>query len=109
MKKRFALLALTLALPSGAAFAHSGKMVYEQTCRTCHATGVMGAPKLGNKDDWAPRIAQGKKTLYEHADYGYKNMPAHGGNDDLSEKDIEVAIDYMVEQTGGYPADKPAK
>jgi cytochrome c5 len=109
MKTPLTLLALALALPSGAAFATSGKSVFEHTCVTCHGTGVMGAPKFGNKDDWAPRIAQGRKVLVEHADYGYKNMPPHGGNDDLSEKDVEAAIDYMVGQVGGFPADKPAQ
>lgn len=109
MNTKTLLLALGGLLVSGSAFAHSGEAVFKQTCATCHAAGVMGAPKLGDKDAWAPRIAQGRAVLLDHADYGYKNMPAHGGNDDLSDRDIEVAVDYMVGQSGGYPPAPPAK
>lgn len=96
------LAAVSFAVP---AFAHSGKAIYDQTCSACHANGVMGAPKFGNKDEWAPRIAKGKAALLDHADYGFNNMPAHGGNDDFSDKDVEAAVDYMVAQAGGYTAD----
>lgn len=64
----------------------------------------MNAPKLGDKEAWAPRIAEGKPTLENHADYGFKSMPPHGGDDDLSDQDVAAAVDYMVGQAGGYPA-----
>ena len=61
----------------------AGKSVYGKTCAMCHAAGVAGAPKPGDKADWAPRIAQGKDTLYKHAIEGYTGakgmMPARGG------------------------------
>lgn len=104
--RKHILLVLGTVLFATPAFAHSGKAVYEQTCFSCHAKGVMNAPKLGDKEAWAPRIAEGKPTLMNHADYGFKSMPPHGGNDDLSEQDISAAIDYMVEQAGGYPDKK---
>lgn len=94
-------LMLGVLLVSGNVLAHSGKAVFDQTCVTCHGTGALGAPKLGDRAAWAPRIAQGKKVLLDHADYGFKSMPPHGGNDDLSDKDIEAAVDYMVQQAGG--------
>lgn len=98
--KIFCMAALLLTSP---AFAHSGKAIYEQTCITCHGPGLLDAPKLGDKDAWAPRLAQGRAKLVEHADYGFNAMPAHGGNDDFSDKDVEVAVDYMVGQVGGFP------
>lgn len=105
MKTRI-LCGMFAALLAGPVSAHSGKAVYEQTCATCHGSGVMDAPKLGDKNAWSMRIAQGKAKLVEHADYGFKSMPPHGGNDDLSDKDVEVAVDYMVEQAGGYAEKK---
>ncbi|MHB9102561.1 MAG: c-type cytochrome [Sulfuricella sp.] len=102
MKTRIIVSAAALLL-AGTAFAHSGKAIYEQTCVTCHGSGVLDAPKFGDKEAWAPRLAQGKAKLLEHADYGFNAMPAHGGNDELSGKDVEAAVDYMINQVGGYP------
>ena len=45
--------------------------IYGTFCIACHASGVNGAPKTGNADDWAPRIAQGKETLVKHALEGF--------------------------------------
>ena len=66
----------------------------------CHAVGVAGAPKFSNKDDWAPRIAQGIDTLHQHALKGFMGkvgmMPPKGGRADLPDEDIMAAVDYMV-------------
>lgn len=79
-----------------------GKGVYDKACALCHAAGVAGAPKLGDKTDWAPRIAQGKDTLYKHAIEGYQGakgmMPAKGGNSTLSDADVKASVDYMTSQ-----------
>ncbi len=72
-----------------------GKKVYESTCQMCHAAGVAGAPKFGDKAAWAPRIAQGKAKLYESALHGKGAMPPKGtyaGSDD----DVKAAVDYMA-------------
>ena len=55
-----------------------------------------GAPKAGEKTAWAPRIAKGKPTLYEHAIKGFNAMPAKGGNAALADADVKAAVDYMV-------------
>ena len=77
-----------------------GKTVYESGCKMCHESGVMGAPKLGDKGDWAKRIAQGKDTLYEHTIKGFKGekgaMPPKGGNPKLSDEDVKAAEDYLI-------------
>ena len=77
-----------------------GKSVYGKTCAMCHAAGVAGAPKPGDKADWGPRIAQGKDTLYKHAIEGFNgakgSMPARGGNAKMSDEDVKAAVDYMV-------------
>ena len=78
-----------------------GRSVWLGSCKVCHATGLAGAPKIGNRSAWQARIAQGKATLYQHALNGFMGpagteMPARGGNDALSDSEIKAAVDYMV-------------
>jgi len=96
-------LALVLFTCSPAFTAQAdGKAVFEKVCSTCHATGIAGAPVVGNRDVWEDRIAQGKETLYGHALNGFQGshgfMPARGGNPELSDEEVRAAVDYMVEQ-----------
>lgn len=74
----------------------AGAATVDQVCAMCHSTGLMSSPKLGNADDWAPRIEQGVDTLYSHAIDGFNMMPARGGRPDLSDDDVKAAVDYMV-------------
>jgi cytochrome c5 len=80
-----------------------GEATYKQTCFACHAAGVAGAPKLGDKAAWGPRIAQGNDTLYMHSIKGFQGkagmMPPKGGNMSLSDADVKAAVDYMVAQS----------
>ena len=79
--------------------ADAGEKLFGSVCATCHTAGLMGAPKLGDKADWAPRIAQGKDTLYKNAIVGYQGksgvMPARGGSQ-ASDEEVKAAVDYMV-------------
>ena len=75
-----------------------GKAVYDQACSVCHAAGIAGAPKVGDKAAWAPRIAQGKDTLYTHAIGGIRAMPAKGGNAALADAEVKAAVDVMISQ-----------
>ena len=81
----------------------SGKAVFHEVCFACHATGVAGAPKAGDKAAWAPHIAKGLPTLYKHAIHGFTGkagtMPAKGGRTDLSDAEVKAAIEYMVERS----------
>ena len=95
------------AAPGGAPVATAdnaaGKSVYNKSCALCHAAGVAGAPKPGDKADWAPRIAQGNDLMYKHAIEGFTGtkgmMPPRGGASSLSDADVKVAVDFMVEQS----------
>jgi cytochrome c5 len=86
--------AVALAVPK------DGHDLYESLCKTCHGTGLAGAPKSGDKSVWGPRIAEGKPTLYQHALSGYTGktgvMPAKGGRTDLSDDLIKQGVDYLV-------------
>lgn len=77
-----------------------GKATYDSACAVCHAAGVAGAPKLGDKAAWAPRISQGADTLYQRAISGFQGtvgfMPAKGGNASLADDAVKAAVDHMV-------------
>lgn len=81
--------------PSAGDGPRDGGAVYNAVCHTCHATGLLGSPKLGDAGAWGPRIAQGKETLYTHAINGYNAMPAKGGAD-IPDEEVQNAVDYMV-------------
>jgi cytochrome c5 len=97
-----ALLAFMTCIASQAAEAQrSGKQVVESTCVTCHGTGARGAPKLGDRKAWSKRAAQGLTSLTQHALKGIREMPAHGGNPELTDLEIARAVAYMVNRSGG--------
>lgn len=79
-----------------------GQSVYEGKCKACHATGAAGSPKLDDKANWAPRIAQGMDTLVKHALEGFKGtvgyMPPKGGFATLTDDEVKAAVAYMVSQ-----------
>ncbi|MGV3626909.1 MAG: c-type cytochrome [Betaproteobacteria bacterium] len=76
--------------------AAKGKSVYDAACMACHAAGVAGAPKTGDKAGWAPRLKTGKDALYTAAIKGKGAMPAKGGNASLSDGDVKAAVDYLI-------------
>jgi cytochrome c5 len=92
--------------------AMSGEAVFGQVCKTCHEAGLAGAPKMGDKAAWAPRIAEGEATLFKHAIDGFQGktglMPPKGGNPDLADDDVERAVVYMANNSGGKLAEPKA-
>ena len=87
----------------------TGKQVVDSLCISCHGTGAGGAPKIGDSKAWAARAEQGLTGLSKHALEGIRQMPPHGGNPGLTDAEIERAITYMVNQSGGHwaePTDK---
>jgi cytochrome c5 len=78
----------------------NGTELFQQTCSVCHGQGIGGAPKAGDKAAWAPRIAEGKATLYEHALKGFQGtsgvMPPKGGRLDAPDDLVKQAVDQMV-------------
>lgn len=95
----------------------SGRKVWLGTCSGCHDIGVAGAPKLGDRAAWSPRIEKGLTTLHAHAIEGHFGptgtmMPPRGGNPGLSDQQVRQAVDYMVAASGGetlllYDGDAP--
>jgi cytochrome c5 len=67
-------------------------------CAACHNSGVLNAPKLGDKAGWSERIGKGVDALYASAINGTtKGMPPKGGRADYSDDDIKKVVDYMLE------------
>ena len=89
-------VATVAAVAPAAAPAKSGKAVYDTACMACHATGAAGAPKLGDKAAWAPRIKAGMDALYASSLKGKGAMPPKGGNTALADADVKAAVDYLV-------------
>jgi cytochrome c5 len=91
-----ALAALTKpAEGPAAAVPATGEAAYSQVCSACHKDGINGAPKIGDKAAWGPRIAQGKDMLYKDAIAGKGNMPPKGGTT-WPDATIRMTVDYMV-------------
>lgn len=73
-----------------------GQKIYQASCQACHVAGVAGAPKLGDKAAWAPRIAKGNDALYTSVKNGLNAMPPKGGCMSCGEDELRAAVDYMV-------------
>jgi cytochrome c5 len=90
-----AAVAVAAAVPAKADAA-AGKKLYDTACMACHVAGVAGAPKLGDKAAWAPRIATGIDALTASVIKGKGAMPPKGGASSASDADIRASVEYMV-------------
>ncbi len=93
-------LAVVLALMGGTARA-DGEKTYDSVCSACHASGVAGAPKVGERKVWGPLIKEGQAILTAHGYVGVRAMPPKGGKPDLSLEDFASALVVMVNRSGG--------
>jgi len=103
-RRLVAAAALVACIASAAAPGQerTGKEVVAAQCVSCHGAGVKGAPRIGDKEAWAKRASQGLTSLTGTALDGIRQMPPHGGNPALTDTEIERAITYMVNQSGGH-------
>ena len=74
---------------------NAGEELYNKQCMACHSKGLLNAPKIGDKEAWAPRIAKGKETLYTHSAQGFNKMPAQAVNG-VTEAQVKASVDYML-------------
>ncbi len=89
------------SIPDVRAAERSGKQVVEASCIACHGKGVNGAPRIGDRQAWAPLESRGLTALEQSALKGIRNMPAHGGNPGFTDVEVARAVTYMVNQSGG--------
>jgi len=76
-----------------------GRETYESACAACHDEGKDGSPAMGDRDSWANRSPLWSAVLIEHAKSGYLGMPSKGGQQELSDKAVQAAGDYMLSET----------
>lgn len=91
-----AAAATPVAAAAPAAASQDAQTHYQQVCAACHAAGVAGAPKFGDKAAWAPRIATGFDTIVATATKGKGAMPPKGGSN-LSDAEFKAVVKYMVD------------
>lgn len=89
-----------------AAKSRTGEQVVKERCQECHASGKQGAPKLGDMNDWKPRLQNGVDPLIKSAINGHNSMPARGGLANLSDVEMKAAVEFMVSKTGGAAGSK---
>lgn len=75
-----------------------GKKIYQGHCASCHKTGKDGAPKLGLKDDWSPRIQRGVTALMFYSLEGHDGKHVKGGCDTCSNAEVIAAVKYMLQE-----------
>ena len=83
-------------LPSSDELRAAGRDAYERVCARCHEMGLDGAPVTGNADDWQERSKLWQAVLVEHVKQGYLEMPARGGDPELSDVQLNAAAEYML-------------
>lgn len=72
-----------------------GMRIYLANCSECHDTGKRGAPTLDDEEDWDERAWRWQSLLKDHATKGFMDMPAKGGKNRLTDRDVSDALYYM--------------
>ncbi len=75
----------------------TAEQLYVKACAVCHTSGIMNAPRLGDRAGWQPRIARGVEQLYAGAINGIGTMPAKGGRTDYTDQEVKAIVDYMLQ------------
>lgn len=73
-----------------------GEALYKANCKVCHAQGINGAPIVGNKKMWSPRVGKGVDALVSNAVNGVGLMPAKGGKTHLTDEDVKLVVEYYL-------------
>jgi cytochrome c5 len=105
-------LALALAVPLAAAGSEQTPLTAEQlfarTCRACHQTGHMGAPRLGDRAAWQPLVRQGQAAITAQGWVGLRRMPPRGGDDEATLEEFARVVAYMARAAGtAWPEPTP--
>lgn len=90
------ILAAVMLPSANAQSTRGGEEVVKSVCVKCHEAGANGAPKIGDRDAWVPRISHGLDRAVASAIHGHRAMPARGGTADLTDGEMRSAIVYMV-------------
>jgi cytochrome c5 len=103
-----ALIVYAAASAWGQEPGYRGVDIFDAACAACHINGEGGAQRIGDTAAWAKPIAKGLPGLTQSVARGSRGMPPHGGNFTLSQRELQRAIVYLVNESGGAwvePAD----
>lgn len=79
---------------------HPGEQIYLNTCFSCHASGIAGAPAVGNSEAWSARVEKGRDALLQSTLEGVApGMPPKGLCADCTDEELGQAVDYMIENS----------
>lgn len=93
------LIAAAVAFSAPALAGRTGETVFNTACVACHASGAPGIPQFGDKEAWAPRIANGVENLYPSVINGKNAMPPGGMCMDCNEDELKAAVDHIVKNS----------
>ena len=79
----------------------SGEAIVKAVCATCHQAGVANAPKIGDRNAWAPHLKHGLEGMVQNAIKGIRAMPPRGGDASLTDQEVARAVVFMANQAGG--------
>lgn len=111
---KIAPLAAALAFAAGSALQaraddlRQGEEIVKAKCAACHATGKHGAPKIGDRAAWVPRMKNGLDAAVLAAIRGHGSMPARGGMAGLTDTEFRSAVAYLFNPAGPPPKPAPA-
>ena len=80
---------------------NEGMQIYIHFCVNCHAQKPLislGAPRIGEENDWKLRLKQGRHVLFQHTDEGLNGMPPRGGCFECTDRQLMLAIVTMLPQ-----------
>lgn len=87
----------------------TGKEIVDAVCSACHMTGALNAPKIGDKAAWGKLVNEGIDRITQEAIKGVRQMPARGGNPDLSDLEVARAVVHMANMSGAGLKEPVAK
>ncbi|MCU0734189.1 MAG: c-type cytochrome [Methylotetracoccus sp.] len=73
-----------------------GSRLYQLYCGACHDAGQHDAPTLDDIEAWDERAFRWDSVLRQHAAQGFLNMPAQGGQPELSEQNMNDVFFFML-------------
>jgi cytochrome c5 len=74
----------------------SGERIVRAQCAKCHEAGVGGAPRIGDREAWAPRLKDGLDNAVRVAIRGHGGMPPRGDQADLTDAEMRSAVLHMI-------------
>ena len=70
--------------------------LWSRSCVLCHVHGEANAPRVGDAEAWAPRLAEGEDVLLARTVEGYNDMPPLGYCMACEREDFRALIRFMA-------------